>query len=1020
MAQRSLRWLLVVGFAAAVGHYAWNAVVGPPFVPEYKIGGDVPVLLGTDPTRKQLYLRREFYLTQLPRRAWVQVLGRDQVNLFVNGLAMGEMSKSGYDVAVVADLGNVLRVGRNVIAVAVYQANHSKGPMASVEGLYELDDGEHRIEPDERWRCGHFFERKARWWFEVDFDERQWPFASLSRTHLRSTVDSPVPALKASREGSWLSPPPGPDGRVTLRREFEVGARPRQGWLRLTATSNYRAAINGIPLDQVEDRVATNLATTPVQRVYDLSTWVREGRNVLSLMLTTNAGAPHVAADLEVTDMADNRVRLGTDENWTTRPGAAPDWLSPAVEDPSAWKPCVADSGFMDVMPWQPRREVVSAVLPLMVTLQRTLLEIGFILLLALGTRLLCGVTGSLLSPNGRDGAVYLALLLPALALGVGVLAIFDPRVAKQDVYREVWLWLAVAAVPLQWGLLAVLALVRGAPRLRPRLPRLGWATVAVVILMVLGFWLRVRDIHTEPLMWDEVGGYNATQGVVSRFFPSVRLPGGIPTKYFSTSELIYVGPAVVSLFTSDDCIIMRGPAIFWGTLVIGVMFVAGRRMFGTPVGLMAACFQTFSPVCITMSNFGRYFSILQCFTVLTMYFFWLTIRGTGLNRRALWLTAGCFVVMYLCWECSALLAFGMVAAALLHRRGTLRPIVTSPSVWAAIVVVTLVLVLQLSFRDMMRVQRLEYGMGLQDLKLAPMWQYPTFNLWYYVWESSWNLDSFVPMLGLAGAALLAIRSSVRRPVRVLLVSHLIACWLMALLVPATAWRYANHLVPLNTLLASVSLVMLIRGLGRLTRQVQVPAGWRIYGSTVTGLLALTLLVVGSGVTLELLQMGAFRVSGYGLHAFRFPNLKGPTDYVVAHMQPGDVVLASVPHSVNHFLPKDHPADFWPQTKMLLSADLGDDTPLPLDHRSGVVMLPDQKSVENVLARHRRVWFIAVPRINYESNLEPVSKIIRQRMDVVYEDYWTVVLCGGLNYRGATLGLQDESALSNIKASPLP
>src|SRR5207249_3879909 len=133
-----------------------------------------------------------------------------------------------------------------------------------------------------------------------------------------------------------------------------------------------------------------------------------------------------------------------------------------------------------------------------------------------------------------------------------------------------------------------------------------------------------------------------------------------------------------------------------FSALATWLLFHVGRRLFATPVGLLAAAIYTFAPVCISMSNYGRYFSQLQLFVLLTVYFFWLTIHGTGpINRRALWLTTLSFLGLFLTWEASALIAPGMVAAALVHRRGHLRPILCTPAVWAAMIVVVLAVVLQ-------------------------------------------------------------------------------------------------------------------------------------------------------------------------------------------------------------------------------------------------------------------------------------------------------------------------------------
>src|SRR2546421_4204971 len=98
MGGRAVRGGLVAAFALAVGHRAWHAVVGPPATPKYFVGGQVDALTGHDPAAKHLYLRRTLHLPRRPRRAWLQVLGRDRLRLYVNGSLVEEQQFDGYPV----------------------------------------------------------------------------------------------------------------------------------------------------------------------------------------------------------------------------------------------------------------------------------------------------------------------------------------------------------------------------------------------------------------------------------------------------------------------------------------------------------------------------------------------------------------------------------------------------------------------------------------------------------------------------------------------------------------------------------------------------------------------------------------------------------------------------------------------------------------------------------------------------------------------------------------------------------
>src|SRR5207249_11510443 len=142
------------------------------------------------------------------------------------------------------------------------------------------------------------------------------------------------------------------------------------------------------------------------------------------------------------------------------------------------------------------------------------------------------------------------------------------------------------------------------------------------------------------------------------------------------------------------------------------------------------------------------------------------------------------------------------------------------------------------------------------DVRLVPMWQYQSFRPWYYLWQSSWNQDALLPLLGLLGAALLAARGRYRRPVRFLLLTHLTACLFMGFTLPNSQFRYVFHLLPLPILLAALVVVTVARSLIALARR---PAAARGYAAFVGAALAAGFVVLGSGATGELRELTRLR-----------------------------------------------------------------------------------------------------------------------------------------------------------------
>src|SRR5262245_52695136 len=123
MKETALPGLIVAAFAVALGHLVWQSSLGPPPEPGYVVGGDVLGLAAPDAGAKHLYLRRTLYLSQRPRHAWIQVLARDRLEVFVNGKLVQKKTLDGFPVAVVADLTPFLQTGPNVVAIHAMQSS---------------------------------------------------------------------------------------------------------------------------------------------------------------------------------------------------------------------------------------------------------------------------------------------------------------------------------------------------------------------------------------------------------------------------------------------------------------------------------------------------------------------------------------------------------------------------------------------------------------------------------------------------------------------------------------------------------------------------------------------------------------------------------------------------------------------------------------------------------------------------------------------------------------------------------
>jgi hypothetical protein len=829
-----------------------------------------------------------------------------------------------------------------------------------------------------------------------------------------------------------------------MRREFFVNGRPAEAWLRLTTGSDYRLAVNGLVLDQQEGHVATGNQGDPVQRTYDLTSFLKQGGNVLALRLTNaQGGTPHLRAEMEVVDTAGHSSWVGSDEEWMGCARAGSDWLELHGADPALWSPCAIESGSLDIRPWLPRRETVLVAVPRAEAVVRTLWELGFLALIAAVTFGACQVVRhglALLYGMKRDdnalNVVYLPLVLPALALGAAQLALYDPRYGSGDVYQAQWGFLAVASVMLQWGVLLLPGLARIASSRsrmsylrRKEILRSVGAVCLLSCILAAGFWLRIRIVADEALFSDEMLHYRAVQGFLQRGFPSFKPSEDGPVVYINTAELVMCSMAVTALVVDDPIYVVRGQALFWGTATILLIYVCGTCFFERVTGLIAAALYAVSPICIHMATFGRYPSQLQFFVLLTTLFFWRTLASVGpIDRWFLAATSLSFLAAYFSWEGSVLIAVPMVLAALVLRRGSLQSIFMAPAVWIALGGVLAVVVLQYSHRQLVLTQFLWYGTHASDITFTPMWRYPSFfEPLFWVWSSSWSIDTALPMLGFAASGLLIVRHGYRRPARFLMLIFLGTALLNALVLPVNNWRYVYFLAPLLLLLSSAALAAGARALTRLTQTSPVRPGWQAFAGSVAVLMILATVALASGMTVQPagihdqyrnLSTGLVVPGARNYGALNFPNVTGAVKYLQNRVRPGDVII-DVPTGFVEFW-MDRPSDYWLQTKPGVVAGLGDSKPLALNRYTGRVVVADLQTLKDIFARNPRIWYVTSPGLYGDGNDAETLAFLRQNMEVVYEDYSIAVMLRDRQHRPANVRRLDEKNLDKARVSFLP
>lgn len=130
------------------------------------------------------------------------------------------------------------------------------------------------------------------------------------------------------------------------------------------------------------------------------------------------------------------------------------------------------------------------------------------------------------------------------------------------------------------------------------------------------------------------------------------------------------------------------------------------------------------------------------------------------------------------------------------------------------------------------------------------------------------------------------------------------------------------------------------------------------------------------------------------------------------------------PHMIDYLLTtqegprggRHQTSNYYVQTTLFIQVALPDHGDVPVNYYRGIPVLTSQESLDDVLARHGRIWYIIWPDVSMAGNTRDVTKVIREQMEVKYEDFWAMVLQLSSNRRTAAQQHDDDIALRRAQA----
>ena len=1017
----AVSFLLVALCGAVLAFFAGRTYFDRPVKPYVLDFGKAQWLEAAKPSPCN-YFRKDLYISGPVDRAWIEIAATDNYTLYVNDIRLEVRSFYGINATGIYDLKKILRPGKNTVAVSVSRISFPGSAQILVRGFYrQLGSPLQEFYSDPTWRASNTPDGIVGGypWHATSLDDTFWPFAKSATNEGRSrnfdSVSLDPRLLERPISGKWIAASEGAARQASFIYNLRVAGNRRETWLQLAATGDYDLIINGRLIVSQPFSTLSSLRTTPVPPVtlgirgsvapsdqtasqaiegvsppqpfsnqplllaYDISRWLHSGDNSVRVRVRSPAQAAMLLVD-GYTVLSDGSVQsFGTDGSWQVI-------LSGQEQRPVS---VFADYG---VQPWGYLEQMsggpqtnplydfqIALTWSLVFGIVEAALLLSWILVPRLAGAIWRYPVERLWSIDATFHLCALAVILFCWLLS------FDVRFSS-DWCFEPKIILGFVLILLLGKLVLFLPRKERTPAATAEKPagrqswfQRYWKIVALVALVLVGFGLRLHNIGVLSLDVDEMGVIQFSHGVQKRGYPFIQI--GPFEREVTTYELVSCGIAVARQFLGESEAACRTPALIFSTLTIGLIGVAGARMMGWRVGLVAALIYTFFPAGLYWGRNAFWPSQEQFFALLSVWCFYEAARSGPLRRGFLTASSIAFCVAYLTWEGSGFLLPALFVCIFALKWGEYEWM-KDWHLWRCCFCIGFVVLIQLTHRQVASLPIfLQTGNSLSEVttpQLVPL-DLTKFNPFYYFY---WLLfaENYLVMTVLSILGVLFCWRD--RAIRYLFVltAVLLICYTEFL--PAYAVRYSYD-YQATLILLSVGIMF------KLWDAVTGLRGGWLKWVAATALLALFVLSA-NGFVLQTYRLSSnptepFYGERMGLYR---ADARGPAQFVAAHLRPGDGVIVAIPHMFEYYskLTGDYSINTMLNNKITYDGTMA--APHYIDKFRGYPVIRGIEELEDVRTRYKRLWIV---RTGATWSSPAVEQYLTKNSRVVFQSYRSVV-----------------------------
>lgn len=985
-------------FGLMLGLYLWNIFFGY-LSSQYEVTFDANWIAYPDVKVHQSYFRKKIYLNNKEeiRNAWLKVSGPDMFIMYINGVITGSAEATSDIATNFYNITTSLRDGVNVIAID-NNVGISDSSRLLVEGYYEDITGvKRRFASDGTWKVSPYEPNQIdsdHKWDDISFRDSEWKNATVLKDQSipkKGRVSFDPLVFTSPLDGEFVWTDSNTDKRVFFRYSLDIQDRTkiRDVWLRMIVEerNSYNLIVNGTPIDHINNIGTLGpISVTETLNIYNITQYLHTGRNIISLFAYSEKSNPRIYIDGIISDKKVDKI--GDKIFYFSRGGECTNALftdlKTATYDASRWR---EPSNVGRVMNSDiPKTRILTDTNPTEGYLFCYYLKkYSFIGMVALLTFILWFLIAFIFSRR-KDMAINNSLsviglvnfFLSFILVFIYILS-FDVRLYPAYPYQLKFVILTFFV----FIFIFIILLFWKHEEPDPSAPLTASSSlkdyIFIFILLAAGFVLRLYTVDFKPLGGDEITMYYYSQGVLDDFYPYLNVAPNLPKKITTTSEIVPYFMAIgIKLFGPNEFGI-RFSGIFWGALTILLLYITGKDIFNRRVGLLASVIYAFMPVTINYSQFARYPSQVQFFSLFSVYLFYKSISDKEISRKYIYLTSMAFLMSYFSWEGAGFLLPSFFGALLLYKRTDFSWI-KSKHLWYAVSITAFVVFSHLSSKLIYTQKgRMIFGTGVSSISLTPQWIEPVFDPTYYI-KNFYLLDNMMPVSFFFMAGFLFFLRN--RALSFFYGIIIVVTFFMTFFFEIKSMRYLYFILPLVLLSGSSVFFRFLDYF--LSHRSKVG----LYIGRITKTLAFVIILLLSNDFI----MKPYNIPGgssmTSTKSYLFDvNNRAAITYLHEHIRPGDVIISNWAHVFKFFLGR---CEYYTENNLVIPVAVLRDKPAAGHRITGSPLISNISNLEDILRKHERAWFVfSTFEINY---LYPeYVDFIKRSAHSVFEDTNIVV-----------------------------